>query len=99
MTKPTYHAIDKLKRALIALDLPTTVDLANLHDLADEARQDYDDKSETWQESEKGEEEITRIDQLDGVIAFLDTAAESCKDALDTINDIEADAPEGAFAK
>jgi hypothetical protein len=49
--------------------------LTLLEQTADEMRDYYDERSETWQESERGEEHQERIDALDSLISEFDNVA------------------------
>jgi hypothetical protein len=97
MTKKTYKQIDKAFIALRALNLAETLQLEALRNAADEAQNDFDDRSEKWQESDLGIEEIERINQLQSVISEIESVVESIQSAVERIEEIQNNAPEGAF--
>lgn len=60
--------------------------IAKLTDLRDDAQNQYDNKSEKWQESEKGEQAMEQIDYLTNACDGL----ESVKDDLENSMQNEA---------
>ena len=97
MKKPTYKAIDAAAKVLRSLKLEETIKIEELKELAEQARGDYDERSEKWHESEAGEEEIGRIDALDKMVESLERAQDELAEAIVSLEEIETNAPEGAF--
>lgn len=97
MTKDTYRAIDNVGRALKGIDLAALTKLEDLEGLLDQAWEDYDAKSERWQDSDAGSEELERIDRLSTLIDCLTEINDLIGDTKRAIEEIENNAPEGAF--
>ena len=109
MNKNTYKAIAETADALRLLDLTdaptptnatpfkTIVKIQKLIERRDHAQADWDERTERWQESEVGEEERERLNALDTAINSIEMAYDELQNALQVLEEIEQNAPEGSF--
>lgn len=105
MNKSTYKAIDAAHKRLTELTLDETtatsfstlLNLPALKDMAENAREDWDNKSERWQESETGQEENDRINSLESMVVELEDVIAILEAAHGYAVEIITDAPEGSF--
>jgi len=99
MNKTTYkhiaHAKDFAQKLLESLKTDTKLNY--LIDLAQDAEGDYDDKSENWQDSEKGQEESARIEHLNSIMEDFESLQTTLDSIISSVEEIENDAPEGSF--
>ena len=82
MKKPTYKAIDAASKVLRSLNLEEIIKIEELRELSEEARGDYDERSEKWQESEKGYDFQEKTDEIEN-FTVIDTNYGRCKLELD----------------
>jgi prefoldin subunit 5 len=54
-------------------------------------------KSEKWQESYQGAEELERVESLESALESLESALESLESALESLESLEENAPEGSY--
>ncbi len=98
MKKSAYKALDKTGKILRELKLDELFCLEALRKEWETAQEEFDQKSETWQVSEKGEEEFDRLNYLESLINELDYIVDARKQAIEHLTEIEGNAPEGSFS-
>jgi len=95
MKKHEYKAAESVKKTLPIESLETLTTL--LRELSETARESYDLKSEKWQESGSGAEELERVESLESALESLESAFESLESAFESLESIEENAPEGSY--
>jgi hypothetical protein len=95
MKKYEYKAAESVKKSLPLENLETLTTL--LRELSETARESYDMKSEKWQESYHGAEELERVESLESALESLESALESLESALESLESLEENAPEGSY--
>ena len=95
MRKHEYKAAESVKKSLPLESLETLTTL--LRELSETARESYDLKSEKWQESGSGAEELERVESLESAFESLESAFESLESAFESLESIEENAPEGSY--
>jgi hypothetical protein len=95
MRKHEYKAAESLKKSLPLESLETLNTL--LRELSETARESYDLKSEKWQESYHGQEELERVESLESALDSIESALESLESAIESLSAIEENAPEGSY--
>jgi hypothetical protein len=96
MKKSDYKAAENIKKSLPIEQLEKLLTL--LTELAENAREGYDNKSERWHESEAGEEELARIEALESALESLESSKDGIESARESLESIEENAPEGTYA-
>ena len=97
MNKATYKSMEKAHKALENLFYSSNLDLDELESWLDQARDDWNEKSERWQEGEAGQEEDGRLNELSSAIDEIKALYEARDRAVDHLTSIINDAPEGSF--
>lgn len=102
MNKPTFRALDAVHTRLTQLiDADNTnalgINLAGLRQMAESARDDWEQNSDAWQEGERGEAENERIQALEDACDQIEEAISTLTDARDRLTPVIEDAPEGSF--
>jgi uncharacterized protein Yka (UPF0111/DUF47 family) len=99
MKKSHYKKIAELKKFVehIRNSIASHKAAENLHELFEEIEGDYDDRSETWQESENGCAERTRVSDVEDIVNDVENLRETLRNIINRIEEIENDAPEGIF--
>jgi hypothetical protein len=95
MRKHEYKAAESVKKSLPLESTETLTTL--LRELAENARESYETKSERWQESGSGAEELERVEYLESALESIESARESLESARESLESIEENAPEGSY--
>ena len=86
MNKTQKDQLSEIKLALEAMGFDDHLQVVT--DIQEEAQEAFDNKSERWQESEKGQEAQELIDNLDAAKDALDQLARSLNDAIDCLGKV-----------
>jgi hypothetical protein len=97
MNKETYKCVDGAFNTVKFINLPNAFKLKEMEEVAENARAAWDEKSDHWQESEKGQEENALIEHLERALEEIKAADKALQQAQEELVAIMNDAPEGSF--
>ncbi len=97
MKKTTYKDIEKAKAEIERYKKEIEQLYGLINDHAERERAEWDEKSESWQGSERGEEEDKLINCVNDVSECLSNITDELESAKESIEEIMNDAPEGSF--
>jgi len=97
MTKKAYKAADATFKALRGLNPETLFGFSELQYQAESARDEWENKSEKWQESEAGCDAREQLERLETAVEELEAACNSLVSCQDALTEMQENAPEGSF--
>lgn len=97
MKKSVYKSLNLTAKAIRALEIAAQLNLENLREEYTNAQDEFDEKSDAWQTGEKGEEEYERLNNLESFINEIDHMIDNKVAAIEYLEQIENEAPEGSF--